>query len=79
MAMRALSPDLEARVWRAYFSRHVLPGVVGAWARRHYSGAVLGEVAERGRSMGRMWRAFVSSAEPEVFVRTPGAEYSDDE
>ena len=24
-------------------------------------------------------RAFVSSAEPEVFVRTPGAEYSDDE
>lgn len=56
-----LPADLEARVWRAYFSRHVLPSAMTVAGRRHFSNSVVSEIAERGQGMGRMWRAFVSS------------------
>ena len=57
----ALPADLEARVWRAYFSTHVLPGAIEVATRRHFSRAVTAEIRARGRGTGRMWRAFVSS------------------
>lgn len=58
--MTRLPAEVEARAWRAYFSRHVLPRAVEAAARRHFSGAVAAEIRARGHGMGRMWRAFVS-------------------
>ena len=62
MSLPHLLPgDLEARVWRTYFSRHVLPSALTIASRRHFSNSVVSEIAERGQGMGRMWRAFVSS------------------
>ena len=59
--MEALPTDVQARVWRTYFGAFVLPDLKAETSRRHYTNSVVPRIAEKGESMGRMWRAFISN------------------